>query len=165
MRVAGVVIGAPNPRALAAFYAWLLGWTVVDEAGPRPGAPPQDGWEQLRPPSGGPGVSLSFEFEAAYVPPVWPSVAGEQQTAIIYAGRTPRQFACYAVLARHWIDTHPAQTTQERVVLVYAWTEIGEGGAIIPSYGDGYAYADALRTVFGTPDAPPATPPYCSGSA
>jgi hypothetical protein len=85
----------------------------------------------------------------------------DQQTAIIYAGRTPRQFACYAVLARHWIDTHPVQTTQEHVVLVYAWTEIGEGGAIIPSYGDGYAYADALRTVFGTPDALPATPPYC----
>src|SRR5205085_1889313 len=62
-----------------AFYARLLGWTVVDEAGPRPGAPPQVGWVQLRPPSGGPGVSLSFEFEAAYVPPVWPSVAGEQQ--------------------------------------------------------------------------------------
>lgn len=79
MRVAGVVIGAPNPRALAAFYARLLGWTVVDEAGPRPGAPPEDGWAQLRPPSGGAGVSPSFEFEADYVPPVWPSAAGEQQ--------------------------------------------------------------------------------------
>jgi hypothetical protein len=87
----------------------------------------------------------------------------DQQTAIIYAGRTPRQFACYAVLARHWIDTHPVQTTQERVVLVYAWTEIGEGGAIIPSRGDGYAYAYALRTVFGMPDVLPATPPYCQG--
>jgi hypothetical protein len=86
----------------------------------------------------------------------------DQQNAIIYAGRTPGQFACYAVLARHWIDTHPAQTTQERVVLVYAWTEIGEGGAIIPNHQDGYAYADALRTVFGTPDALPATPPYCA---
>jgi hypothetical protein len=53
--------------------------------------------------------------------------------------------------SRHWIDTHPAQTTRERVVLVYAWTEIGEGGAIIPSRADGYAYADAVRTVFGGP--------------
>jgi Glycosyltransferase WbsX len=86
----------------------------------------------------------------------------DQQNAIIYAGRTPRQFACYAVLARHWIDTHPAQTTQERVVLVYAWTEIGEGGAIIPSRGDGYTYAYAVRTVFGGPGQAPTTPPYCS---
>ena len=86
----------------------------------------------------------------------------DQQRAIIYAGRTPQQFGCYAVLARHWIDTHPAQTTQERVVLVYAWTEIGEGGAIIPSRGDGYTYAYAVRTVFGGPGQAPTTPPYCS---
>jgi hypothetical protein len=33
----------------------------------------------LRPPVGQTGVSLSFEFEAEYVPPVWPSVPGEQQ--------------------------------------------------------------------------------------
>jgi catechol 2,3-dioxygenase-like lactoylglutathione lyase family enzyme len=79
MRVSGVTIGAPNPRALAAFYARLLGWPVADEAGPRPGSPPEDGWALLRPPSGGPGVSLSFEFEADYVPPVWPSAAGEPQ--------------------------------------------------------------------------------------
>ena len=95
------------------------------------------------------------------LPPPVPDDDGVQN-AIIYAGRTPGQFACYAVLARHWIDTHPTQTTQERVVLVYAWTEIGEGGAIIPNHQDGYAYADALRTVFGTPDALPATPPYCA---
>jgi glyoxalase superfamily protein len=50
MRVSGVVMGAPNPRALAAFYARLLEWPVVDEAGPRSGAPPEDGWAQLRTP-------------------------------------------------------------------------------------------------------------------
>ena len=79
MRVSGVVIGAPNPRALAAFYERLLGWALVDQAGPRPGAPPEDGWAQLRPPSGTPGVSLAFEFEPDYAPPVWPSVADEPQ--------------------------------------------------------------------------------------
>jgi catechol 2,3-dioxygenase-like lactoylglutathione lyase family enzyme len=79
MRVSGVVMGAPNPRLLAAFYERLLGWTVVGEAGPRPGAPPEDGWAQLRPPSGVTGVSLAFEFEPDYVPPVWPSAPGEPQ--------------------------------------------------------------------------------------
>jgi hypothetical protein len=39
---------------------------------------------------------------------------------------------------------------------------MGEGGAIIPNRQDGYGYAYAVRTVFGTPDALPATPPYCS---
>ena len=79
MEISGVVLGAPNPRELAAFYSRLLGWPVVDEAGPRPGAPPNDGWAQLRPPPGQTGVSLSVEFEPDYVPPVWPSVAGEPQ--------------------------------------------------------------------------------------
>jgi len=79
MRLSSATIGAPNPRALAAFYARLLGWTVVNEEGPKPGAPPEDGWAQLRPPSGATGLStLNFEFEAEYVPPVWPSVAGQQ---------------------------------------------------------------------------------------
>ena len=85
----------------------------------------------------------------------------EQNTAIIYDGRTPEQFACYAVLARHWVDTHPTQTPSEHIVLIYAWTEMGEGGAIIPDYQDGYAYAEAVRTVFGAPGQAPATPPYC----
>src|SRR5438067_13894615 len=112
MRVAGVVIGAPNPRALAAFYARLLGWTVVDEAGPRPGAPPEDGWVQLRPPSGEPGVSLSFEFEADYVPPAWPSVAGEQQimTHIDIAGEDLDEAVAWAVEAGATPPAHPPQT-------------------------------------------------------
>jgi catechol 2,3-dioxygenase-like lactoylglutathione lyase family enzyme len=79
MRMAGVVLGAPDPRALASFYERLLGWTVVQDEGPKPGAPPEDAWVQLRPPSGDPGVALSFQFEEGYVPPVWPSAAGEQQ--------------------------------------------------------------------------------------
>lgn len=87
--------------------------------------------------------------------------AREQRTAIIYAGRTPAQFTCYAVRARHWIDSHPAETTQERMVLIFAWNEIGEGGAIIPSHRDGYAYANAVRYVFGGPHQHPATPTSC----
>jgi hypothetical protein len=85
----------------------------------------------------------------------------EQQRAIIYAGRTPSKLACYALLARRWIDTHPKETTRERIVLVYAWTELGEGGAIIPNRQDGYGYVYALRTVFGAPSQAPTTPAYC----
>ena len=84
-----------------------------------------------------------------------------QDTAIIYAGRTPSKFACYALQARRWIDTHPTQTTKEHLVMVYAWTEMGEGGAIIPNRQDGYGYAYAVRTVFGGPGQAPTTPPNC----
>jgi catechol 2,3-dioxygenase-like lactoylglutathione lyase family enzyme len=68
MRISATVLGAPDPRALGAFYARLLGWDVVEN---------QETWVMLRPPAGGPG--LSFQLEPDYVPPVWPAVRGEQQ--------------------------------------------------------------------------------------
>lgn len=57
----------------------MLGWTVVDEDPPDPGAPAESGWAQLRPPTGRTGPTLNFEYEARYVPPVWPSEAWRQQ--------------------------------------------------------------------------------------
>ena len=78
MTVAAVTIGAPDPRALAGFYARLLGWPVVNEEPARPGAPPEDGWAQLRPPAGQSGPTLNFEYEASYERPAWPSVPGRQ---------------------------------------------------------------------------------------
>ena len=79
----------------------------------------------------------------------------EQRTKIVYAGRTPGQFLCYASAARRWIDTHPYRTVPERIVLVYAWNEIGEGGALIPTHVDGYAYGNMIRRVFGAPGQAP----------
>ena len=68
MRVAATVLGAPDPRALAAFYSQLLGWTVrVDE--------PE--WVTMASPDGGAG--LSFQREPHWVPPVWPAAPGRQR--------------------------------------------------------------------------------------
>ena len=66
---------------------------------------------QLRPPSGGPGVSLSFEFEADYVPPVWPSVAGEQQimTHIDIAVENLEEAVAWAVDAGATLAEHQPQ--------------------------------------------------------
>lgn len=74
----------------------------------------------------------------------------EQRTAIIYAGRTPKEFGCYAASARRWIDANAKRTVKERIVMVFAWNEIGEGGAIIPSKAYGYSYTDALRKAFSS---------------
>lgn len=64
----GVVLGTPNPRALASFYEQLLGFerhsddadwaTSLSSQGDRPG--------------------LSFQLEDPYVPPVWPAGEGDQ---------------------------------------------------------------------------------------
>jgi catechol 2,3-dioxygenase-like lactoylglutathione lyase family enzyme len=79
MRVTSAVLGAPDPRALAAFYERLLGWTTVASEPARPGFPPEDGWAMLRSPAGSTGLlAMSFQYEPDYVPPVWPPVPGGQ---------------------------------------------------------------------------------------
>lgn len=67
-RVSAVVLGAPDPRALAAFYETFLGWDRVDD---------EPGWVMLRPPGGGTG--LSFQAEPHHREPEWPSQPGDQQ--------------------------------------------------------------------------------------
>ncbi len=78
----------------------------------------------------------------------------EQSTAIVYAGRTPAQFACYAASARRWVDANAKRTVKERVVLVFAWNEIGEGGHIIPTQAERTGYIDALHHMFTVHQAP-----------
>jgi catechol 2,3-dioxygenase-like lactoylglutathione lyase family enzyme len=63
-----VVLDSPDARVLAAFYRRLLGWVIGQD---------EPDWVTLRPPGGGAG--LSFQTEAAYVPPAWPAGPGDQQ--------------------------------------------------------------------------------------
>lgn len=68
LSLTGTNIGAPDPHALAAFYAGLLGWEVAR-------AEEDDVW--LRPVDGGRG--LSFQREVDYRAPTWPAGPGDQQ--------------------------------------------------------------------------------------
>jgi catechol 2,3-dioxygenase-like lactoylglutathione lyase family enzyme len=71
MKLSGIVLDSPDPRALAAFYHRLLGWPVVqDEAD----------WVKLSSPDGGPG--LSFQTEPVYVKPTWPADPDTQQMMV-----------------------------------------------------------------------------------
>jgi catechol 2,3-dioxygenase-like lactoylglutathione lyase family enzyme len=67
-RLTAVTINSPEPRALARFYAQLLGWTITVDG---------ETWVELANPDG--GVGLSFQREDLYVRPVWPAKAGEPQ--------------------------------------------------------------------------------------
>jgi catechol 2,3-dioxygenase-like lactoylglutathione lyase family enzyme len=68
-RLSGPVIGCGDASELAEFYAALLGWNVVDRY--------EDKWALVKSPSG--DHKLEFQNEEPFVPPVWPTVAGEQQ--------------------------------------------------------------------------------------
>lgn len=78
LRLTSVTIGAPDPRALAAFYARLLGTAVHDEDPPRPGEPPEAGWAQLRATHDGGSVTVNVEYEECWQTPVWPAQPGSQ---------------------------------------------------------------------------------------
>jgi hypothetical protein len=75
LRVTSVTIATPDPLGLAAFYARLLGRPVTTADGPRPGEPELAGWAQIR--TAG-EVTLSFEYEAQWTEPIWPSDPGRQ---------------------------------------------------------------------------------------
>ena len=79
----------------------------------------------------------------------WEGTSGlNQQPGWYFPDRTPRQFAGFLRDAIRWMDAHPDQTTPERVVLIYAWNEFGEGGYIAPTKGDPQGlYLQAIRSV------------------
>ena len=74
LRATAVTIGTPDPRALAAFYARLLGADVDASELPHPGEPENAGWAQVRTAT----VTLNFEFERYWEAPVWPARHGRQ---------------------------------------------------------------------------------------
>lgn len=53
-----------------------------------------------------------------------------------FPNRTPKEFKGFLTDASKWMDEHPTQTTKERIVLIYAWNELGEGGYLVPTKGD-----------------------------
>ncbi|MFG3659573.1 VOC family protein [Streptomyces sp. NPDC047706] len=61
-----VVLDCPDPRALAGFYAGLLGGTVEGDGE----------WVDLKVPG---GQQLAFQAAPGFVPPKWPSAEGSQQ--------------------------------------------------------------------------------------
>ncbi len=64
----GVVLDAPDPQALAHFYADLLGWQIAKEDGTGAAMGPREGV-----------AYLAVQKAEHYVPPVWPPEPGAQQ--------------------------------------------------------------------------------------
>lgn len=71
IRLAGVVLDAPDPRELADFYCRLLGWEIDAN---------EKNWVTAVGPSG--STKLSFQFEPKFQRPSWPSETDQQQMMI-----------------------------------------------------------------------------------
>ena len=63
-----VVLDCPDPRALARFYAAVLGWEIVDETAE---------WATVR---GGVGAGIGFQHADDYRAPSWPDDDIPQQS-------------------------------------------------------------------------------------
>ena len=68
----GVVLDAPDARALAHFYARLLSWQVFTD---------EPNWATVAP-SKDAGYNLGFQTEARYARPVWPAAEGAPQMSM-----------------------------------------------------------------------------------
>ena len=62
-----------------------------------------------------------------------------------YADRTPKQVEDFVRLGVRWLDKHPDKTTPQRLLLIYAWNENGEGGYLTPTAKDGTEYLKAVE--------------------
>ncbi len=76
MRIVGAVLDSADPLGLAQFYERLIGWSIVERGGPRPGYPSGDAWAALRSRSG--DFWVECQLEQHFTPPVWPGVEGKQ---------------------------------------------------------------------------------------
>lgn len=86
-----------------------------------------------------------------YVPvtePGWDSRPWEGEKALVRTGRHPDTFKRMLERARDFTDRHPMAGGQ-KLVLVEAWNEYGEGAAVEPHREWGFRYLDAIREVFG----------------
>jgi len=65
-----------------------------------------------------------------------------------YEKGTPEVFGGFLTKMAQWMDANPAQVTKDRLALIYAWNEIGEGGWLVPCRDDpDSAYLKAIRRV------------------
>lgn len=99
-RLSGPVIGCRDASELADFYAALLGWNVVDRY--------EDKWALVKSPAG--DQKLEFQREEPFVPPVWPTVMGEQQmgmhldVAVENLGAGPERAARFFAFIDHAVS-------------------------------------------------------------
>jgi catechol 2,3-dioxygenase-like lactoylglutathione lyase family enzyme len=78
LQLTSVTISCPDPRALAAFYAELLGAEITASEPPLREDPEDAGWAQIRTFGEDSVVTLNFEHERHWTRPTWPSEPGKQ---------------------------------------------------------------------------------------
>ncbi len=65
-----------------------------------------------------------------------------------YDRGTPYEFGQYVENLADWMDANPNKITKDRLAVIYAWNENGEGGWLMPTKNDPEgAYLKVIRKV------------------
>ncbi len=62
----------------------------------------------------------------------------------VYPDRSPALVEEMIRKAIQWVRANPTHTTAEKLILLYAWNENGEGGYLTPTKAEGSAYLDTV---------------------
>ena len=57
-------------------------------------------------------------------------------TSWYFVGKTPEAFEKFLFKMLNWMNDNPEKVTKERLAMLYAWNEIGEGGWLVPCKED-----------------------------
>jgi hypothetical protein len=69
--------------------------------------------------------------------------------------RSPDDVGHYVRTGLDWIRAHPQDVPRTPMLMIYAWNEVDEGGAICPTKKEGAAYLQALRNAVDFSPKPP----------
>ena len=59
-----------------------------------------------------------------------------QKEGWYFPDSSPEKFKNFLKDAIQWMNDNPRKTTKERLALIYAWNELGEGGYLVPTKDD-----------------------------
>ena len=74
--------------------------------------------------------------------------------AIRFLGRTPEGVRSMVSGAKQWISNNKERTAMEKILLLYAWNEYGEGAYLTPTAEEGPSYLDAVKDGLDSPGKP-----------
>ena len=136
---------ADSGYTLLTGYNYSLGW--INGAGSQPFQKLIDGNERIfeqfakkTPLPYVPVITIGWDrrpWEENHLPP--------EKMSVWYPDRTPKLVEEFVRLGVQWLDKHPDKATSERLLLLYAWNENGEGGYLTPTAKDGTEYLKAVQ--------------------
>jgi hypothetical protein len=81
----------------------------------------------------------------------WEGDSPPEKRSPWHPDRTPQLVEEFVRMGVRWLDEHPEKATKQRLLLLYAWNENGEGGYLTPTHAEGTAYLKAVERAVCVP--------------